>query len=224
MSYSRRHIIWGLKLFLRNSCGLDRAFLKVCHQITINWCRKLAQTRRKCFFVSNCVSSHYNNPYPMNKSRRKSGNLIRKWALNTMICMLEHWNVTVKNQFLTQSTIMRRQPIHSEIQYDLVYHPRKCGTHQEPHECVPQKLSPHQTCYVTEQIRSTTQNRCVFMSLEQYNAVPTKPRSSKYDLLHNPKPSCDDGYKHWMPNSISVIIQFNRILTTEHIRTRSGKA
>ena len=31
-------------------------------------------------------------------------------------------------------------------------------------------------------------------SVEQLDPTPTKPRSSKYDLCHNPKPNCNDDY------------------------------
>ena len=34
------------------------------------------------------------------------------------------------------------------------------------------------------------------MSVEQLDPMPTKPRSSKYDLRHNPKPNCNDDYRY----------------------------
>ena len=34
------------------------------------------------------------------------------------------------------------------------------------------------------------------MSVEQLDPVPTNPRSSKYDLRHNPKPNCNDDYRY----------------------------
>ena len=33
-------------------------------------------------------------------------------------------------------------------------------------------------------------------SVEQIDPMPTKPRSSKYDLRHNPKPNCNDDYRY----------------------------
>ena len=33
-------------------------------------------------------------------------------------------------------------------------------------------------------------------SVEQLNLPPTNPRSSKYDLRHNPKPNCNDDYRY----------------------------
>ena len=33
------------------------------------------------------------------------------------------------------------------------------------------------------------------MSVEQLDPMPTNPRSSKYDLRHNPKPNCNDDYR-----------------------------
>ena len=32
-------------------------------------------------------------------------------------------------------------------------------------------------------------------SVEQIDPIPTNPRSSKYDLRHNPKPNCNDDYR-----------------------------
>ena len=33
-------------------------------------------------------------------------------------------------------------------------------------------------------------------SVEQLDPTPTNPRSSKYDLRHNPKPNCKDDYRY----------------------------
>ena len=33
-------------------------------------------------------------------------------------------------------------------------------------------------------------------SVEQPDSTPTNPRSSKYDLRHNPKPNCNDDYRY----------------------------
>ena len=33
-------------------------------------------------------------------------------------------------------------------------------------------------------------------SVEQIDPTPTNPRSSKYDLRHNPKPNCNDDYRY----------------------------
>ena len=34
------------------------------------------------------------------------------------------------------------------------------------------------------------------MSVEQLDSMPTNPRSSKYDLRHNPQPNCNDDYRY----------------------------
>ena len=34
------------------------------------------------------------------------------------------------------------------------------------------------------------------MSVEQPDLTPTNPRSSKFDLRHNPKPNCNDDYRY----------------------------
>ena len=33
-------------------------------------------------------------------------------------------------------------------------------------------------------------------TVEQIDPTPTKPRSSKYDLRHNPRPMCNDNYRY----------------------------
>ena len=33
-------------------------------------------------------------------------------------------------------------------------------------------------------------------SVEQIDPTPTNPRSSKYDLSHNPRPKCNDDYRY----------------------------
>ena len=83
------------------------------------------------------------NLLPMNKSRQRIGNLIWKWAINTMIWMLEHEHVTKKGQFSTPSTITRRHPIHPQVQCDLIRQEKKRGTQQETQESVPLKFFPN---------------------------------------------------------------------------------
>ena len=39
-------------------------------------------------------------------------------------------------------------------------------------------------------------------SVEQLDPTPTNPRSSKYDLRHNPKPNCNDDYRYWLCSTI----------------------
>ena len=41
-------------------------------------------------------------------------------------------------------------------------------------------------------------------SVEQFDPMPTNPRSSKYDLRHNPKPNCNDDYRYCLcPTTLS---------------------
>ena len=57
--YNRKRIIKGVEFHLRNFVGLARTLLKKYYQITINWYANFAPTRRKCFIVCECVSSHH---------------------------------------------------------------------------------------------------------------------------------------------------------------------
>ena len=75
-----------------------------------------------------------------------------------MICKLEHGNVIFKRQFLTQTITIRHRLIHPNLLYDVTYHRKKSGIHQEPHESVPPKFFFQQTDYVTELLRSSIRN------------------------------------------------------------------
>ena len=68
--------------------------------------RKIGTNKTK---VLDCMRLHQftpDNPYPKWKSRLDSGNLIWKWALNTMICRLKHGKVTKTGQVSRQCTII----------------------------------------------------------------------------------------------------------------------
>ena len=142
MSYSRKQITRWVKFLSRKFGRMVPTLLKRCYQATTIWYSKLAPTRWNCFIACDCVRSQPDNPYLMYKSGCKNGNLIRKWALNTMIWMLEHGNVTMKSQFSTPRTIIWRHSIHPEVDLDPIGQLKKRGTHQEPDEIVPQKFYP----------------------------------------------------------------------------------
>ena len=69
------------------------------------------------------------------------------------------------------------------------------NTPGEPHVCSPETL-PN-----SDELGDVT-DTCPHMepdvdtSSEQPQNSPTKPRSSKYNLRHNPKPNCNDDYRH----------------------------
>ena len=110
ISYSPKQIMKGEKQFLQISGGLGPRLLKRCYRTTkITY----APPRPKCFIAFNCPSSLPIQPYPIYKSSHKNGNLIRKWDFNTIFCMIQHGNMIMKDQFSTPSTIMRRNPLHT---------------------------------------------------------------------------------------------------------------
>ena len=158
MFCSRKQIIKGVKFFSGHSGGIGPKILKNLYQTKFFWYAKLAGTSRKFFIVCDCVSSHPKKPYLICKSRLRDGNLIRKWSLNKIICMLDLRNVIMKGQFLIQTIIIRRPLVHPKLQYDLCCHATKSGTHQKHHESVPQKFFLQWTDYVTEEIRITIRN------------------------------------------------------------------
>ena len=69
------------------------------------------------------------------------------------------------------------------------------NTPREPHVCSPE-IFPN-----TDELGEVT-DTCPHMepdvdtSLEQPQNSPTNPRSSKYNLRHNPKPNCNDDYRY----------------------------
>ena len=69
------------------------------------------------------------------------------------------------------------------------------NTPGSPHVCSPE-ISP-----ITDELGDVT-DTCPHMepdantSSEQPQNSPTNPRSSKYNLRHNPKPNCNDDYRY----------------------------
>ena len=70
------------------------------------------------------------------------------------------------------------------------------GVLQEPHKRTPQTSPPPHTDEMADgtdtdhYMQPDADN-----SVEQINPTPTNPRSSKYDLRHNPKPNCNNDYR-----------------------------
>ena len=58
-------------------------------------------------------------------------------------------------------------------------------------EIIPQ---PHRSCDERDKDHDTQPDADT--SVEQPEPTPTNPRSSKYDLRHNPKPHCNDDYRY----------------------------
>ena len=69
------------------------------------------------------------------------------------------------------------------------------NTPGEPHVCSPE-VFPN-----TDELGDVTETYVhiepdVETSSEQPQSYPTNPRSSKYNLRHNPKPNCNDDYRY----------------------------
>ena len=77
------------------------------------------------------------------------------------------------------------------------------NTPGEPHACSPE-IFPN-----SDELGDVT-DTCPHMepdvdtSSEQPQNSPTNPRSSKYNLRHNPKPNCNDDYRYQLVRTISV--------------------
>ena len=171
--------------------------LKKWYLTTIIWYAKLTPKRRKCFIVCECVSSHPANLQLTYESLHKNGNLIWKWASNTMICMPVRGSVNTKSQILTPRVLVQRHPYSHEIpvKFDLSTE----GTWNTPgtaHKCSPE-IFPQ-----TEELSDITDTYPdlepdVETSLEQQNNSTTNPRNSKYNLRLNPKLNCSDDYRYY---------------------------
>ena len=62
------------------------------------------------------------------------------------------------------------------------------------HECSPESFPPtEELCDVTDAHPDIQTD--VEINSEQPNSNPTNPRSSKYNLRHNPMPNCNDDYR-----------------------------
>ena len=59
----------------------------------------------------------------------------------------------------------------------------------------PEIISQPNTTYDGRDVDHDTQPDAE-TSVEHFDPTPTNPRSSKYDIRHNPKPNCNDGYRY----------------------------
>ena len=69
------------------------------------------------------------------------------------------------------------------------------NTRGTTHECPPEISSPLDETSDVEDT-CTYAEPDVVTSLEQQGNSPSNPRSSKYNLRHNPKPNCNDNYRY----------------------------
>ena len=135
------------------------------------------------------------NHQQTSQSSRKIINPIPKWILITTIFMQGRGSMISSSQFSTPRTTTRRHPIHEKFQYSLIFQRRKWGTRKEPHECSPELFPPtDETSDVADTYTHVEPD--VGTSSEQQGNSPNNPRSSKYNLRHNPKPNCNDDYRY----------------------------
>ena len=81
-------------------------------------------------------------------------------------------------------------PVHSDFSTE-----EKRNTPATTHECYPESfLQTDEFSDVT--VTYPDMEPKVEVSSEQLESSPTNPRSSKYNLRHNPKPHCNDDYRY----------------------------
>ena len=158
------------------------------------WYAKLASIERKFFTEWRYANSHPSNQYQTYQSHHANGNQTRKLSLSMMIYTPEHGSVTMTGQNLTAIAIIWYHPFHPKSQYHLNKQPMRTtpGTIQEDSS----EILPH-----TDEIDDGTDTDHYMQpdadnSVEQIDPTPTNPRSSEYDLRHNPRPNCNDDYRY----------------------------
>ena len=105
-------------------------------------------------------------------------------------------SVNRTSQYLTAITIVWQHPVHPKLHYDPKRQLMKRGARRESHEKIPQKIPLSQMDHMTKETFYHDTQPVVDTSVEQLYPTPTNPRSSKYDLRHNPKPNCNDDYRY----------------------------
>ena len=115
-----------------------------------------------------------------------------------MIYTPEHGSVNMISQYLKTITLIWQRLVQPKLQYDPSKQLTKWETLREPYEKIPQKLFlSHIDRMMNGNIDHDTQPDSD-TSVEPLDPTPTNPRSSKYDLRHNPKPNCNDDYRYWL--------------------------
>ena len=83
---------------------------------------------------------------------------------------------------------------HLKLQWDIIYQTTERLPFQEPYRRIPQRFPSH-----IDEVEDGTDTDH-FMepdaeaNPEQPSPTDVNPRSTKYDLCHNPKPNCKDYY------------------------------
>ena len=196
ISCSRKRIIKEAKFHSQNFAGWARILLRKCYQTTIIWYAKLALTRRKCFTECECVSSHPANHQPIYESIRTNTNPIPKWVLITDDLYASAWEHHYEQPIFDDGNNDATQPDPKEIpiQSDLPTGEMR-NTLGNTHDCSPEIFPPtDESSDVADTYTYVEPD--VGTSSEQQRNSPSNPRSSKYNLRHNPKPNCNDDYRY----------------------------
>ena len=102
----------------------------------------------------------------------------------------------MNSQFLAMEIMVQRSPTFAKFQYSLTCQRGEMrNALGNTHECSPEILPPtDETSDVADTY--THMEPDVGTSSEQQANIPSNPRSSKYNLRHNPKPNCNDDYRY----------------------------
>ena len=174
--------------------GFDHILVKRYCLTIIFWYAKLAPKKRKFCTEWGCANSYPAKQNQTYQWHHANGNQTRKLSLSKMIYTPEHGSVNTTifdsdrdNMVIPNSPEVTVWP--EEAADETRSNP---GTIQEDSS----EILPHtvELGYGTDTDHYMQPDADT--SVEQTDPTPTNPRSSKYDLRQNPRPSCNDDYRY----------------------------
>ena len=195
-TYSRKQIIKEAKFPLQIFGWLDLILLKMCYRTVITWYAKLAPIRRKYFIEWGCADSHPVNLYRINP-------YTSEWQPDP--------EVTIKHDDLYARAweCEYEKPIFDSDYNNLVtpnspeitVRSEETGDEMRTTPGTIRENSPEIVPQIDRSYDGTDTDHYMQpdadTSVEQTDPTPTNPRSSRFDLRHNPKPNCNDDYRYW---------------------------
>ena len=194
-SYSRKQIAKAVKFFLRKFGGLAFTLLKRCYLTALNWYAKLHQQNARSSPYAN-ASVHTRQPPPDIRFTPQEWKPNSELSLKHDDLYARAWEYDDEKPTFDADKNNAAPPKSPEIpiQFDLSTEETQ-NTPRTAQECSPEVFSQtEQLCDVTDTYPEMELDEET--SSEQPNNSSTDPRSSKYNLRHNPKPYCNDDYRY----------------------------
>ena len=191
--HSQKQITKEANFLLQIFGGWENILLKKCYRTIIVWYAKLAPIRRKTFIARGYAKSHPANLYQIYQPHRE-------WQPDPEVT-IEHADLyaralecefdepifdSVYNTLVTPNS--PEITIRSEEAADEIRSTPGTIREKSP-EIIPQTDGSYGGTDTDHDMQPDADT-----SVEQPDPMPFNPRSSKYDLCHNPKPNCNDDY------------------------------